>query len=65
MASHKAACYPLKCGTSLNANETSGTNMNNKRLINYMRSKIITEQTAWDMIKRMLRLCLAQCLEHI
>lgn len=50
MTSSEAACYPLKTDNNQKVDETFWTDLDNKWLTNYMRSKVIAEQTAWNMI---------------
>lgn len=50
MTSSEAACYPLKSEANPNVDENFWTDMDNKWITNYMRSKLIAEQTAWDII---------------
>jgi dihydroflavonol-4-reductase len=50
MTSSEAANYPDKKDPDPAVNEDFWTDMNNKWITNYQRSKIIAERTAWDMI---------------
>lgn len=50
MTSSQGTCYPLKSNTSPNINEEFWTDLENKHITNYMRSKVIAEKTAWDII---------------
>jgi dihydroflavonol-4-reductase len=50
MTSSEAACYPGRKYKEKSADETFWTDVKNKEITNYMRSKIIAEKTAWDLI---------------
>jgi len=50
MTSSEAANYPEKNNKCSNIDETFWTDLNNKALTNYMRSKVIAEKTAWELI---------------
>ena len=50
MTSSEAACYPEKNCANQSVDETFWTDMNNKMITNYMRSKIIAEKTAWELV---------------
>lgn len=50
MTSSEAANYPDKKDPNPAVNEEFWTDMNNRWITNYMRSKIIAEKTAWEMI---------------
>lgn len=50
MTSSEAANYPDKKDPNPAVNEDFWTDMNNKWITNYQRSKIIAERTAWEMI---------------
>ncbi len=50
MTSSEAANYPDKKDPNPSVDETFWTDMNNKWITNYQRSKIIAERTAWEMI---------------
>lgn len=50
MTSSEAANYPDKKDSNPAVNEDFWTDMNNKWITNYQRSKIIAERTAWEMI---------------
>lgn len=52
MTSSQAACYPLKSETSQSVNEEFWTDLENKHITNYMRSKAVAEKTAWDIINK-------------
>lgn len=52
MTSSEAANYPDKKDPRDNVAEDFWTDMNNKWITNYQRSKIIAERTAWEMIER-------------
>lgn len=52
MTSSEAANYPDKKDTNPAVNEEFWTDMDNKWITNYQRSKIIAERTAWEMIGR-------------
>lgn len=52
MTSSQAANYPEKNDTNPNVDETFWTDPNNKALTNYMRSKLVAEKTAWELISR-------------
>ncbi|OOM81670.1 UDP-glucose 4-epimerase [Clostridium puniceum] len=52
MTSSEAANYPKKNDTNQNVDETFWTDLNNKSITNYMRSKIYAEKLAWDLIKK-------------
>ena len=52
MTSSEAACYPGRKYRQATADETFWTDVNNKEITNYMRSKIIAEKTAWELIGR-------------
>jgi nucleoside-diphosphate-sugar epimerase len=51
MTSSEAACYPGRKYKKPTADESFWTDVNNKEITNYMRSKIIAEQTAWELIR--------------
>lgn len=55
MTSSEAACYPGRKYRQPTADESFWTDENNKEITNYMRSKIIAEKTAWDLIRRQNR----------
>ena len=50
MTSSEAACYPDKKETNPKVTEDYWTDLSNKAITNYMRSKAIAERTAWDLI---------------
>lgn len=50
MTSSEAANYPDKYDTRNNIDEEFWTDPNNKWITNYMRSKLIAEQTAWEIV---------------
>lgn len=52
MTSSEAACYPGRKYRQPTADESFWTDVNNKEITNYMRSKIIAEKTAWELIRR-------------
>ncbi|MGN1279607.1 MAG: NAD-dependent epimerase/dehydratase family protein [Limosilactobacillus sp.] len=52
MTSSEAANYPQKNDHNQQLNESLWTDLNNKDLTNYMRSKTVAEQTAWDLIRQ-------------
>jgi nucleoside-diphosphate-sugar epimerase len=52
MTSSGAANYPEKSDTNQNVDETLWTDLNNKFITNYMRSKIHAERTAWDLVEK-------------
>jgi dihydroflavonol-4-reductase len=52
MTSSEAACYPGRKYRQPAADETFWTDVDNKEITNYMRSKIIAEKTAWELIRR-------------
>ncbi len=52
MTSSAAACFPEKSNTNPALDEEFWTDINNKHNTNYMRSKLVAEQTAWEIIKR-------------
>lgn len=52
MTSSEAANYPEKSNHSPKINENFWTDLDNKGLTNYMRSKVVAEQTAWKLIKQ-------------
>lgn len=52
MTSTEGACYPDKKETNPAINEAFWTDENNKWITNYMRSKIIAERTAWELIQQ-------------
>ena len=52
MTSSEAACYPYKSDSNPKINEDYWTDLNNKDITNYQRSKIIAEKTAWDIIEK-------------
>jgi dihydroflavonol-4-reductase len=52
MTSSEAANYPEKKDSNSSVDETFWTDMNNQWITNYMRSKIIAEQTAWEMMSK-------------
>ncbi|MGI6118309.1 MAG: NAD-dependent epimerase/dehydratase family protein [Bilifractor sp.] len=52
MTSSEAACYPGRKYRQPTADESFWTDVNNKEITNYMRSKIIAEKTAWGLIRR-------------
>lgn len=52
MTSSEAACYPYKSDSNPKINEDYWTDLNNKDLTNYQRSKIIAEKTAWNIIEK-------------
>lgn len=52
LTSSEAACYPDKSERNPNVDETFWTDLNNKWITNYMRSKVIAEQTAWEIINK-------------
>lgn len=62
MTSSEAANYPDKRDTRDNINEDFWTDMNNKWITNYQRSKIIAERTAWEIIEKQSRTRLATIL---
>ncbi|MGI6204660.1 MAG: NAD-dependent epimerase/dehydratase family protein [Anaerovoracaceae bacterium] len=51
MTSSEAANYPDKKDPNPAVNEDFWTDMNNKWITNYQRSKVIAEKTAWEMIE--------------
>lgn len=52
MTSSEAANYPEKSNGNQKLNESYWTDLNNKLLTNYMRSKVVAEQTAWELINK-------------
>ena len=50
MTSSEAACYPGRKYKEKTADESFWTEINNKEITNYMRSKVIAEKTAWKLI---------------
>ncbi|SEM46044.1 NAD(P)H-binding [Ligilactobacillus sp. WC1T17] len=52
MTSSEAANYPDKKDPRPDINEGFWTDMDNKWLTNYMRSKVVAEKTAWDIINK-------------
>ena len=50
MTSSEAACYPGRTYQKPTADETFWTDVNNKEITNYMRSKILAEKKAWELI---------------
>ncbi len=50
MTSSQAANYPEKNDTNQKVDETFWTDLNNKSITNYMRSKIYAEKSAWEVI---------------
>ncbi|MGI5988965.1 MAG: NAD-dependent epimerase/dehydratase family protein [Lachnospiraceae bacterium] len=50
MTSSEAACYPGRKYREKTADESFWTDVNNKEITNYMRSKIIAEKEAWELI---------------
>lgn len=52
ITSSQAACYPDKNDTNQGVDETFWTDINNKWITNYMRSKIIAEKIAWELISK-------------
>ncbi len=50
MTSTEGANYPDKSDTRNNINEDFWTDPDNKWITNYMRSKLVAERTAWDII---------------
>lgn len=52
MTSSEAANYPEKSNNAKNLNEDFWTDLNNKLITNYMRSKVVAEQTAWRLINQ-------------
>lgn len=50
MTSSEAACYPEKKNSNPSIDESFWTDLNNKALTNYMRSKVVAERTAWELI---------------
>lgn len=62
MTSNEAANYPDKKDTNPSIDETFWTDMDNKWITNYQRSKIIAEKTAWEMIGKQSHTKLATIL---
>jgi nucleoside-diphosphate-sugar epimerase len=62
MTSSEAACYPDKKNTNPALDETFWTDRDNKEITNYMLSKLIAEQTAWELIHRQKQTKLATIL---
>lgn len=62
MTSSEAACYPEKSNTNSAIDEYFWTNMDNKYITNYMRSKIIQEKTAWELINNQKKTTLVTIL---
>lgn len=62
MTSSEAANYPDKKDTNPSIDETFWTDMDNKWITNYQRSKIIAEKTAWEMIGKQSHTKLATIL---
>ncbi len=62
MTSSEAANYPDKKDTNPSIDETFWTDMDNKWITNYQRSKIIDEKTAWEMIGKQSHTKLATIL---
>ncbi|MDR0628191.1 MAG: NAD-dependent epimerase/dehydratase family protein [Treponema sp.] len=52
MTSSGAANYPEKNDANQNVDETLWTDLDNKFITNYMRSKIHAERIAWDLIEK-------------
>jgi dihydroflavonol-4-reductase len=52
MTSSEAACYPGRKYKLPAADESFWTDVENKEITNYMRSKIIAEKTAWELIEK-------------
>lgn len=52
MTSSEAANYPMKNDTNPRLNEDFWTDLSNPTITNYMRSKVIAEQTAWQLIRQ-------------
>jgi nucleoside-diphosphate-sugar epimerase len=52
MTSSEAACYPGRSYRHPTADESFWTDADNKEITNYMRSKIIAEKTAWELVHR-------------
>ncbi|MDY5629302.1 NAD-dependent epimerase/dehydratase family protein [Limosilactobacillus coleohominis] len=52
MTSSEAANYPQKNDHNQQLNESLWTDLNNKDLTNYMRSKTVAENTAWKLIRK-------------
>lgn len=52
MTSSEAACYPGRKYKKPTADETFWTDENNKEITNYMRSKIVAEKRAWELISQ-------------
>ena len=62
MTSSEAANYQDKKDSNPAVNEDFWTDMNNKWITNYQRSKIIAERTAWEMIEKQSQTKLATIL---
>lgn len=62
MTSSEAANYPDKNDPNPSIDENFWTDMNNKWITNYQRSKVIAEKTAWEMIRKQRRTKLATIL---
>lgn len=50
MTSSEAACYPGREYRKPSADETFWTDVQNREITNYMRSKIVAEKTAWELV---------------
>lgn len=50
MTSSEAACYPGRKYQQPTADESFWTDVNNKEITNYMRSKVLAEKKAWELI---------------
>ncbi len=55
MTSSETPNYPDKKNPNPSVNEDFWTDMNNKWISNYQKSKIIAERTAWDLIHKQSR----------
>lgn len=62
MTSSEAANYPDKKDPQSDINEDFWTDMDNKWITNYQRSKIIAERTAWEIVGRQSKTKLATIL---
>ncbi len=52
MTSSQAACFPDRSNHNPALNEDFWTSLDNKFCTNYMKSKIIAEKTAWELIEK-------------
>lgn len=52
MTSSQAACFPEKSNENPALNEEFWTDIDNRYCTNYMRSKIVAEKTAWEIISK-------------